>query len=86
MFEETGSRALAQMMRKGSDVIELLSFDHPQPRYQAERDIAGKLGFDLLAFNANSVDEVVGEGRDPRERRDPNGVKIVFALPGGVYK
>jgi len=86
MFEETGSRALAQMMRNGSDVVELLAFLHPQPGYQAEWAASGRAAFDLLAFQADSQDEVAGKGSDPKERRDPNGVRIAFLLPNGTAR
>jgi hypothetical protein len=87
MFEEKDSRAIAQMMRNGEDIVELLSFLHPAPRYDRMWDGRESGGFNLLAFRAESFGETAGVATDPghadhRHGVDPNGVRLEFILSG----
>lgn len=90
MFEEADSSAIAQMMRNGDDVIELLHFLHPAPRYREECAVPGNAGFYDIGFHVSSIAEAraalpgaaqgwSGDDRVERDRLrilDPNGVRI----------
>ena len=65
MFEEVDSRAVAQMMRNGNDVIELLAFLHPQPRRDRGWDGSADPGFCRLVFNAASLNDIPGSAIGP---------------------
>ncbi|WP_198351337.1 VOC family protein [Flavisphingomonas formosensis] len=86
MFEEVDSSAIAQMMRNGDDVVELLSFLHPKPRQDPAWDGSASGGFNLLAFRVDSLEEAAGAEFGPRRRGyvegfDPNGVRLNYFLP-----
>lgn len=90
MFEETGSSAIAQMMRNGDDVIELLHFLNPAPLYREEYAVPGNAGFFDIGFHVPSLAEARAAlpgatqgwsggdwgGSGSLRILDPNGVRI----------
>ncbi|OCC23305.1 hypothetical protein MB02_11750 [Croceicoccus estronivorus] len=90
MFEEESSSAIAQMMRNGDDVIELLQFFNPAPRYVEEYAVPVRAGFYDLGFYVPSILEarskLYGASQGWAEDQpvhngslrllDPNGVRI----------